>query len=153
MGQPRGHSVAGRIMSMKNFNDTIGNRTCDLPTCSAVPQPTLCRTDFPIEFILQARGNADRYWQYLYSCHYTCQLQEENRKCFFSFFLPSFIYLFNICIKTCLWRTSPLGNGIRLIEVPLPTKAGKERLDERSSFFPKDHMCRVAQVSVCHTNI
>ena len=26
-------------MSMKNSNDTIGNRTRDLPTCSAVPQP------------------------------------------------------------------------------------------------------------------
>ena len=25
---------------MKNFHDTIGNRTRDLPTCSAVPQPT-----------------------------------------------------------------------------------------------------------------
>ena len=27
-------------MSMKNFNDAIGNRTRDLPACSAVPQPT-----------------------------------------------------------------------------------------------------------------
>jgi hypothetical protein len=27
-------------MSMKNSNDTIGNRSCDLPPCSAVPQPT-----------------------------------------------------------------------------------------------------------------
>ena len=27
-------------MSMKNSNDTIGNRTRDLPVCSAVPQPT-----------------------------------------------------------------------------------------------------------------
>jgi hypothetical protein len=27
-------------MSMKNSNDTFGNRTRDLPTCSAVPQPT-----------------------------------------------------------------------------------------------------------------
>ena len=27
-------------MSMKNSNDTIGNRTRDLPDCSAVPQPT-----------------------------------------------------------------------------------------------------------------
>jgi len=27
-------------MSMKNSNDTIGNRTRDLPTCSAVSQPT-----------------------------------------------------------------------------------------------------------------
>ena len=25
---------------MKNTNDTFGNRTRDLPTCSAVPQPT-----------------------------------------------------------------------------------------------------------------
>ena len=25
---------------MKNFNDTIGNRTLDLPACSAVPQTT-----------------------------------------------------------------------------------------------------------------
>ena len=27
-------------MSMNNSNDTIGNRTRDLPVCSAVPQPT-----------------------------------------------------------------------------------------------------------------
>ena len=27
-------------MSMKNSNDTLGNRTRDLPACSAVPQPT-----------------------------------------------------------------------------------------------------------------
>jgi hypothetical protein len=26
---------------MKNSNDTIGNRTRDLPVCSAVPQPTV----------------------------------------------------------------------------------------------------------------
>jgi hypothetical protein len=25
---------------MKNFNDTIGNQTHDLPTCNAVPQTT-----------------------------------------------------------------------------------------------------------------
>ena len=31
---------AGRIMAMKNSNDTNGNRTRDLPACSAVPQPT-----------------------------------------------------------------------------------------------------------------
>jgi len=30
------HSAAGRIMSMKNSNDTIGNRIRDLPACSAV---------------------------------------------------------------------------------------------------------------------
>ena len=26
---------------MKNSSDTIGNRTCDFPVCSAVPQPTV----------------------------------------------------------------------------------------------------------------
>jgi hypothetical protein len=41
LSQPQGHSAAGRIMSMKNSNDTPGNRTRELPTCSAVPQPTL----------------------------------------------------------------------------------------------------------------
>jgi len=40
LSQLQGHSAAGRIMSMKNFNDTIGNRTRHLPACSAVPQPT-----------------------------------------------------------------------------------------------------------------
>ena len=40
LSQPEGHSAAGRIMSMKNSDDTIGNRTRDLPACSAVPQPT-----------------------------------------------------------------------------------------------------------------
>ena len=37
---PQGHSVAGRIMSMKNPNNTIRNRTRGLLTCSAVLQPT-----------------------------------------------------------------------------------------------------------------
>ena len=40
LSQPQGHSAAGRIMSMKNSSDTIGNRTRDLTDCSAVPQPT-----------------------------------------------------------------------------------------------------------------
>jgi len=34
-------------MSLKNFNDTIENRTCDLPTCNTVSQPTApSRTPF-----------------------------------------------------------------------------------------------------------
>ena len=40
LSQNQGHSAAGRIISMKNCNDTIGNRTRELPACSAVPQPT-----------------------------------------------------------------------------------------------------------------
>jgi len=33
----QGHSAIGRIMSMKNSNDTTWNRTSDLPICSAAP--------------------------------------------------------------------------------------------------------------------
>jgi hypothetical protein len=36
LSQPYGHSAAGRIMSMKNSNDTIGNQTHDLSAFSAV---------------------------------------------------------------------------------------------------------------------
>ena len=40
LSRPQGHGAAGRIMSIKNSNDTIGNRTRDFPGCSAVRQPT-----------------------------------------------------------------------------------------------------------------
>ena len=32
--------MAGRIKSLKNSSDSIRNRTCDLPACSTVPQPS-----------------------------------------------------------------------------------------------------------------
>ena len=41
LSQLQGHSVARRIMSMKNSNDTIENRTRDLPACSTVLQLTV----------------------------------------------------------------------------------------------------------------
>ena len=40
LSRSQGHSAAGRIISMKTFKDIIGNRTRDLPACSAVSQPT-----------------------------------------------------------------------------------------------------------------
>ena len=50
LSQPLGLSETGRIMSMKNSSDTIGNRTRDLPACNAVPQPTAPAGDslFPL---------------------------------------------------------------------------------------------------------
>jgi hypothetical protein len=39
LSQPYGHSADGRIMLLKNSNETIINRTRDLPAGSAVPQP------------------------------------------------------------------------------------------------------------------
>ena len=37
LGGSHGHSMAGWIMSMEGPNETIGNRTRDLPACSKVP--------------------------------------------------------------------------------------------------------------------
>jgi hypothetical protein len=37
---PSGHSAAGRVHLTKNPNDHIGNRTRDLPACSATVYPT-----------------------------------------------------------------------------------------------------------------
>jgi hypothetical protein len=37
LSRPQGHSATGRIMSLKNSNDTIGNRTRDLPFREVVP--------------------------------------------------------------------------------------------------------------------
>jgi hypothetical protein len=37
---PQGHNATGMIKSLKNSSDSLGNRTCDLPVCSIVPQPT-----------------------------------------------------------------------------------------------------------------
>jgi len=34
LNRPQGHSAIGMIMSIKNYNETIRNRTSDLPTCS-----------------------------------------------------------------------------------------------------------------------
>ena len=39
LSRPQVHSAIGRIMSMKNSNDTIWNRTSDLPICSTAPYP------------------------------------------------------------------------------------------------------------------
>ena len=36
LSHPQGHSAAGRIMSMKNSSDTIGNRTHNSPVCGTV---------------------------------------------------------------------------------------------------------------------
>jgi hypothetical protein len=39
-------------MSIKNSNDTIGNRSSDLPVCSTVPQPTTPPTQTATELYI-----------------------------------------------------------------------------------------------------
>ena len=66
----QGHSAAGRIKSMKNSIDTIGNWICDLPACSAVTQPTAPRRVLRIEaldlisvgFYYRSRNRAKIAW-------------------------------------------------------------------------------------------
>ena len=40
MSRPQEYRGFERVMSLKNSNDTIWDRTCDLPACRADPQPT-----------------------------------------------------------------------------------------------------------------
>ena len=40
LSRPQGLNEAGRIRSMKNLKDPIGNPTRDLPGLSSVPEPT-----------------------------------------------------------------------------------------------------------------
>ena len=40
LSRSQGHSVAGRIISMKYSRDNIGNRNCDVMVFSTAPQPT-----------------------------------------------------------------------------------------------------------------
>jgi hypothetical protein len=71
----------GRIMSMKKPNDTIGNRTRDLPACSAVPQPTAP----PRAHIYSNSGKIPVKIQqaimcfHICSCHHVCSLLYPHR--------------------------------------------------------------------------
>jgi hypothetical protein len=52
LSRPQGHSAGGRNMPVRILNDTSGNRTRDLPSCSAVPQPVASpRVSVPIPII------------------------------------------------------------------------------------------------------
>jgi hypothetical protein len=63
---PRGHSAVGKIMSMKNSNDTIWNRTSGFPTCSAVPQPTASsRVPLKISKVIICMGSKNVIFQWI----------------------------------------------------------------------------------------
>jgi len=48
LSRPQDHSAAGNSMAVKNSNDTIGNRTCDLPAWSAVIY-RVCKVIFDVK--------------------------------------------------------------------------------------------------------
>ena len=56
LSRSQGHSVAGKVMSVKNSIGTIGTGTRDLPACRVVPQstaPPRATTPFPLLSIIQ----------------------------------------------------------------------------------------------------
>jgi len=64
-------------MSMKISSDTIGNQTCDLPTCSTVPQQNAppCVPDHLLSTVFYVETNMIWEWyrladDYLYRLHY-----------------------------------------------------------------------------------
>jgi len=120
LGWLQGHSAAGRIMSMKNFNDTIGNRTRDLPACSAVPQPTA-----PLRVPVLCMQYTQNYVWIFYSLEFTpsqrvfsvkhvtdgADLQNNAMRCSifrFQIYYNSERHFLSLCIFACLrkWRTS-----------------------------------------------
>jgi hypothetical protein len=50
---------------VKNSNDTVGNRSCDLPVCSAVPQPLRHRVPPHLSHGTEGKTN-DRFTTWLY---------------------------------------------------------------------------------------
>ena len=80
LSRPQGHSGIGRIMSMKNSNDTIWDRTSDLPICSTAlcyrgplhdssSSLVICQTTgtepLPKWFLHTVRSRASSFnWQY-----------------------------------------------------------------------------------------
>ena len=80
-------------MSMKNSNDTIENRTRDLPVCNAVPQPTASprtsckKRQYPL-VTERPRGPSDVFPYE--SLHYT---------------LPHSVVLYSQCLRTVIELT------------------------------------------------
>jgi hypothetical protein len=62
LNQPQGHCAVGRVVSMNNSNDTKGNRTRNLPACSAVPQPTAPTSTPQISVHIQNIGDLPSSW-------------------------------------------------------------------------------------------
>jgi len=93
LSQPKGHSAAGRIMSMTNSSDTIGNRTRDLPACSAVPRPTA------LPQIL--------YYQYINNCPTRCNTKQSM------YYSASSLYIFRVSTTPIIRSTQNCNYNLR----------------------------------------
>ena len=73
------HSATGRIISMKNSNDTIGNRTRDLPVCSGSALTTT-PPRAPIIIVIIIIINSEVFLKISMSTAYICN-QIATSKC------------------------------------------------------------------------
>jgi hypothetical protein len=62
VSRPQGHNAKGRIKTLKTSSDSIGNRTRDLPACSAVTQPTAPPRTPQISCDDDKRNEVNRKW-------------------------------------------------------------------------------------------
>jgi hypothetical protein len=91
LSRPQGHSAAGRTRSIENFNDLIGNRTCNFPACSIVPQPpTLPRA--PLESHQQT------------SIRLIIKFPPPKKKTKRIYLEEILIILLEDCYRSCGWR-------------------------------------------------
>ena len=67
---------------MKNFNGTIGNRTRDLPACSAVPQPTVTpRTPYSTTDMNEFYRDVQQLYRMVLSLGSSATLTARPRSC------------------------------------------------------------------------
>ena len=82
LSQLQGHSATGRIMSKKNSNDTIWNRTREPPVCSAVPQPTAPRRAPNVRLVMTYNYEISRsYFQQKNVSHLTDMIGQPSDWC------------------------------------------------------------------------
>jgi hypothetical protein len=118
-------------VSIKNSNDTIGNRTRDLPACSAVYASTWSFKMTNISSLFPTDGIFYKYLSFVDTCHITgavhlykyrpldrfsttvgkCKEGQRNHRCLF-------IYQIKTCHEyECLPHKPSRGNGMKSIKL------------------------------------
>ena len=99
------HSEAGKIMSMKYSNYTLGNRTRDLPSCSSVNYGLLCfNTHFFLEYFRLSLDVSTAFFQ-----PWT-KWGPDDLSCCFDYN----VFNLNVCVKIHYYWNSEASNQVKL---------------------------------------
>jgi hypothetical protein len=66
LSRPQGHNATGRLKSLKNSSDSIGNRTRDLPAWSVLPQPNALPRTPRLDAKIILKRNLQKYCDGVY---------------------------------------------------------------------------------------